>query len=446
MVKLKYIRGLCVAGSALLCGIALSTAANAGAFGVREQSAYFQGMSFAGDAAGGDISSMYWNSAATATLPGFNTSSNITAVFGHADETAAGGAFFVPGLTPASADVGTNGIVPSSYATYQLSERLYAGLGMNAPFGFITKPDHAWAGSSLGVTSKVFSIDINPTLAYKLTPEISVGVGAQIEYFKTRLTHDNFDGLSGKRSFDANDWGVGATAGIMWQPRQSTSIGLGYRSAVGVEPEGNFNRTAGLLSGPALNGHATSSITLPDEVTLSARQNVTSRLAILGTVEWQNWSRVKTVSAVGPGCAAAGGTCEVLNFNYRDGWLFSGGLEYAYSPSLTLRTGVAYETSPVQDSTRDLLLPDANRVHLSFGATYKYSDKIGVNLGYSHLFMEDAPFCMAQALNGTGATHCGTANSGPTLLKGSSDNSIDIVSLGINYHVGGPRAALEPYK
>jgi len=127
--------------------------------------------------------------------------------------------------------------------------------------------------------------------------------------------------------------------------------------------------------------------------------------------------------------------------------LFSGGLEYAYSPSLTLRTGLGYETSPIQDSVRDILLPDANRIHLSFGATYRYSEKITVNLGYSHLFIEDAPFCIANAAANGGTSHCNAStNPAAILLKGSSDNSIDIVSLGINYHVGGPRAALEPYK
>ena len=46
-------------------GVLLVTAslANAGAFAVREQSAYGQGSSFAGIAAGGALSAMYWNPA-----------------------------------------------------------------------------------------------------------------------------------------------------------------------------------------------------------------------------------------------------------------------------------------------------------------------------------------------------------------------------------------------
>jgi long-chain fatty acid transport protein len=422
---------------------ALATSeAQAGSFGVREQSAYFLGTAFAGSAAGGQISSVFWNSAATAALPGCNSSSNYTAVFSSGDETARAGAFVtgVPpiaaGLTPTSTDIGRDGFVPSSYVTCQLSDRFYAGLGLNAPFGLLTKPDNTtWAGSPIAITSRIFSVDINPTLAYKLTPELTVGVGVQIEYFQLRLTHGPFNSLigplSGSRSFDADDWGVGATAGVLWQPNPGTSVGLGYRSAVGIDASGSFDRSAGQV--PAVSTHATASVTLPDELTLSARQIVGPRLAIMGTVEWQNWSRLQNVAAVGSGCGV-GGVCEVLNLNYRDGWFYSLGAEYAYSPTVLLRAGVGYETSPIQDSTRDILIPDSNRIFLSAGASYKYSEQISVDFGYSHLFFQDAPFCIADPTRNNGTSHC-NAGTAPTavLLRGSSDNSADLVAVGLRY-------------
>jgi long-chain fatty acid transport protein len=124
----------------------------------------------------------------------------------------------------------------------------------------------------------------------------------------------------------------------------------------------------------------------------------------------------------------------VFNLNYRDGWFYALGAEYAYSPALVLRGGVAYEVSPIEDRTRDILLPDSNRVWVSLGASYKYSEQIIVDFGYSHIFFDDAPFCFASAAANNGSTHC---NSGtrPTavLLSGGSDSSVDIVSLGLRY-------------
>jgi len=228
--------------------------------------------------------------------------------------------------------------------------------------------------------------------------------------------------------------GVGATAGVLWQPREGTSIGLGYRSAVNVNVSGLYALSPSPFTFSTI---ANGKLTLPDEVTFSVRQAITQQLTLLGTVEWDRWSSIGNVSATSPLC---GGVCETLNLNFQDGWFYSIGAEYAYSPSLTLRSGVGYEVSPIKDSTRDILLPDSNRVHLNFGGSYKWSDKITINAAYSHIFFDNAPFCMA---TGGGTTHCTGSNT--VLISGASDTSADIVSLGVNYKFYGP-APLEPLK
>ena len=87
-----------------------------------------------------------------------------------------------------------------------------------------------------------------------------------------------------------------------------------------------------------------------------------------------------------------------------------------------LRAGVAYEISPIKDSTRDILLPDCNRVFLGLGASYKYSEKIVVDFAYAHIFFEDTPFCIASAAANGGSTHCNPATPPPAiLLRGNSD-------------------------
>ncbi len=448
MINKKQIRLAGLTGTALLSGLAAATEAQAGSFGVREQSAVFQGSAYAGEAAGGDISSMFWNSAATAALPGFNDSENLTGVFGHAKETATDG-LFVTGLVPNSAEVGQDSILASSYTTYQVNDRLWLGVGLNAPYGFITKPDTNWAGSAFGTTTKVFSLDANPTVAYKLTPTLTIGAGVQVEYFEVRLNHSDFavpvvGDISPSRSVKADDWGVGGTAGVLWDPIPGTTLGLGYRSEVGVDVSGAYRRSgffslpAG-VSVPAIYPTASANLTLPDEVTFSVRQVVNPQWTLLGTVEWQDWSRIGNV-----GIFANGTNLETLNLNYRDGWFFSVGAEYAYSPLLTLRGGVGYERSPVQDSTRDILLPDTDRIHVNIGATYKWSDRIAINAAYSHIFFEDnAPFCIANPASNGGTTHCTGAPTEQVLLQGSADVAVDLVSVSLNYQLSAPPVPLK---
>ena len=94
--------------------------------------------------------------------------------------------------------MGSDAVVPASYMTCRLTDKLYAGLALNSQFGLLTKPDDlAWAGSPIAVTSKVFSANLNPTLAYRLTPALTLGIGLQIEYFQIRLNHGSFPSLAG---------------------------------------------------------------------------------------------------------------------------------------------------------------------------------------------------------------------------------------------------------
>ncbi len=69
-----------MAAAAVAALLATSHVASAGGFYIREQSADFQGMSYAGDAAGGALSSMFWNSAAAASVDGLNTESSYTII------------------------------------------------------------------------------------------------------------------------------------------------------------------------------------------------------------------------------------------------------------------------------------------------------------------------------------------------------------------------------
>ena len=104
-----------------------------------------------------------------------------------------------------------------------------------------------------------------------------------------------------------------------------------------------------------------------------------------------------------------------LPLGWDDGWFFSAGLEHAYSEQLTLRGGVAYEISPIDsDEGRTIRVPDADRIWLSAGASYKYSETTTVDLSYAHVFIDDA-----RTVQGGGA------------LVGDVESSADIISVGV---------------
>jgi long-chain fatty acid transport protein len=420
--------------AALMCAVAgLNTAAQAGAFAVREQSAYYQGMSFAGAGTGDTLSSMYWNSAAAASAQGMNTETHVSLILPDSEITATGGVALAATGEAESGDIADPALVPASYANYQVNDRLYLGIAMNSGFGLVTKPDNVdWAGSVLAVTSDVFTLNVNPTIAYKLTPELTVGVGIQLEYLNVRLNNNGTPLGRPDRSAELDDIGIGATAGATWTPVQGTTLGIGWRSAVEFDLEGDYN------AGAFASNNARAELTLPDIVTIGLRQRITERLDLLVGYEWTNWSTVGTIPVNANGIVP-----EELRLEYDDGHFVSVGLEYDYSPATTLRFGVAWEKSPISDEERNVLLPDSDRIWLSVGATHKFSEKISVDLGYTHIFADDAPICRSVVGGGpcTSATTPAT-----TLLEAEGEGSVDIISASFKYKWGGAEPELEPLK
>jgi long-chain fatty acid transport protein len=329
-----------------------------------------------------------------------------------------------------------------------VSDRLFLGLAINGQYGFTTKPENPdFAGTPIATTSKIFSINFNPTVAYKVSPELTIGVGAQIMYADLRLRSSNSEAITGTltggriisdgRTTEADDVGFGATAGVMWKPLPGTTIGIGYRSAIELEGKGTCtgfglsNLAAGPFGAECLVGvGVTADLTLPDMVTASIRQRVDERWTVLGTVEWTNWSRVGSEAEFKD---SDGNVVDVFPLGYDDGWFFSVGAEYAWSPFTTLRAGLGYEVSPISDEVRNVSLPDNDRIWLSVGASTRLTDKITVDIGYTHLFVKDASIDTPSPLGGS-------------LLTAESSGDVDIVSASFKYHWGESEPELEPLK
>src|SRR5262245_4870030 len=447
MVVRRSVKAAMLSGAAL-GAIALGTVpAQAGGFYLHEQSAYFQGTSMAGAAAGGpSLSSMFWNPA-TITQQGL----------GLASETSGAVIFTRSNITPtlattatgtnitalgSSGDLGKDAFVPSSYYTYGLNNWVSFGLGINVPFGLRTEPNPLWAGLFYSAESEVVTINFNPSVAFKLTDWLSIGVGLQAQWFKVKLdsafpgsgTFPPFGALLPQQlRIDGNGWDFGFTAGVTITPTAWTTIGLGYRSQIDQKIDGDIFRPqfllpvgAALINIPAAFVNFEATVPLPDIATASIRQKVTEQITLLGTVEWTNWSRLGTIPVtVTSTPVVPPGIPPTLNFGWRDGWMFSGGAEYQWSPTLALRGGIAWEISPITDATRGTRLPDKDRFWLSAGASYQWSDKLSFDFGYSHLFIDDAQINLVPGnptFNPSLGTFIGTAN-----------GQVDIFSAALRY-------------
>jgi long-chain fatty acid transport protein len=429
-MSFRGMKAVLLACSGIAALIAATADANAGGLAVREQSAWGQGSSFAGVAAGGSLSAMFWNPATMTQMPGIQSESVLTGILPYAANTpGAASTLFGLGGTGNTAD---SALVPAGYFSYQLNPNLWLGMSVNSPFGLSVNFPDRWAGRDYAAgSSSLKTYNATPSLAYRINDMISVGVGVQIQYAKADLSRGPtpFNPNVGFIPLDAelagHGWGYGFTAGVTLTPTPTTTIGLGYRSAINQKIDGTL-----VVSPPlASTTDVSTTLNLPDIVSLGIRQRVNPQLTLLGTVEWTNWSRIGTSNVVTTG----GVTVTTLPFQYQDGWFFSAGAEYQWTDQLMVRGGVGYEISPITDQVRTPLLPDNDRLWLSVGGTYRLTPKMSFDLAYSHIFVKSTHVDVSAASGNPwfdGITYIGDVSS-----------HVDIISLAMKYRWDNPAPA-----
>jgi len=383
--------------SLLLTAATAPVPALAGGFYLQEQSPIETGRALSGaGAAADDPSAIYFNPAAMTNLAGVQISAGGSALMASASQSNRGSYRTYPGSTVRAPVTGNDGgnpfekviPVPSFYATGQVTDRLWLGLGVNAPFGLKLEYDDGFFGRYDSLYTDLKTYNIQPTAAYKLNENFSIGGGVDVQYVKVTLTNalpqvspliagDGFARVKG------DDWSVGWNAGLFYTDG-ATNVGVSYRSGMKHVLQGT-QTVSGLVGLPNGEQSATAPLNLPDIVTVGFMHRMTPRLRALVSARWYNWSKFKGIAIT----TASGGTTN-KELYYKDSYSVSLGGEYDVSPALTLRVGTMFDRTPTNPQHLTTRVPDGDRAWLTGGATYNISPAFALNVSYAHTFVEKA--------------------------------------------------------
>jgi long-chain fatty acid transport protein len=447
--------------AAVAATLLASTAAHSSGFALLEQSGSGLGTAFAGSGAtANDATTMFFNPAGLVYV---DSAQAIVVPSGVSISSEFNNQASVPALGQAlggnGGDAGGWNLVPSAYLSMPLSDQLAVGVGVNAPFGLKIEYDDGWIGRFQALKSEIKTTNINPTLAYRLNDRVSIGVGVNYQTIQAELTNAvNYTavvgqglqqlvaanqipagavsgliaanaGLEGHARVRGDDHAFGYNLGVMFDLSDTTRVALAYRSSLDYELEGSASfvsptatnpsgaaiiAAATALNGELATGGATVDLELPDSALLSLRQGVGDKIELLADIAWTDWSSVQELRVV----RNSGVTLSVTPEEWEDTWRFALGGTYALGPQVKFRAGVAYDQTPVPDSTRTPRLPDVDRTWVAVGAHWQQSDLLGLDFGYAHLFSDEVP--LNQNAGNTSAY---------ALVAGEQESAIDIVSV-----------------
>ena len=500
----------------LLTAFAVPLTVYAGGFVLSERSVSGLGVAFASGAAGAeDASTLFFNPAGIVLLDRGELQTAANAVIPSAEFRNEGTRYNLPG-TPFNGlliagnnggDAGVTHIIPNLYLTQPVFRNtrygdLSIGFGLSSPFGLETDYDPGWVGRYASLRSKLVTIDIQPTISYRLFDRLSFGVGLDVQRASGRLTQaidfalaaqqplGQFfaalpailatqgvppaqipgviaatqqayaavgflpGGNDGVTEITGDDWTVGFTIGALFEYRkgddrysffQDGRVGFSYRSGMDHTLDGHadFRRVPLITAAGApvqfpnptafqnifFNQDATASIDLPDIFHFSIYQRFDRQFAIMGDINWTRWSRLQRVPIV---FANPDTPPTVLNINYEDAVRYAIGLEWYATDRVTLRTGFAYDQTPIRSAEfRTPRIPDNNRYFLSAGLRWSPLDWMDIDVGYAHLFVVTPRSDF-------------TDNQGHELV-GFYDAHVDIVSAAVTVRWGGPQKTAAPH-
>lgn len=413
----------------LTAGLALAGCANlaqAAGFALIEQNASGLGNAYAGQAAAAlDASTVFFNPAGMGLLPDSQlvVAGNLirpSAEFQNGGSTAAP----LQTLGSTGGDAGGLGFVPNLYYVAPVNQDLSFGIGLNAPFGLKTEYDQTWMGRFQAVTSEVKTINLNPSLSYKLNDTVLLGIGLSVQYIDAKLTNMvNYSALAGGvlganlqgvADVEGDDYGWGYNLGALFN-LGDTRVGIAYRSEVDYTLEGevSFANVPAPMAGNALlqTGPVTADVTMPASASLSLFHKLSPGVDVLADITWTGWSSFDVLTVR----RTSGTVVSATNENWQDSWRYSLGVTWHQDAAWTWRAGVAYDETPVEDAFRTARIPDNSRTWVALGGQYRLSGKTALDFGYAYLFVEDA------SINSTVA--------GAGTLRGNYENSVNILSV-----------------
>lgn len=295
----------------------------------------------------------------------------------------------------------TNSPVSTPFAAYWLGklgkiEKIKAGIGVYTPFGSTVQYEDAWTGRFALTRLQLQAIFIQPTLSYKLSDKLGLGAGFVLSTGKVNLQRDipvmNTQVEYGKVELAGSALGFGYNLGLYFQANEKLSLGLTYRSQVNMSvDDGQATFTVPeALKANFPNGTFTSSLPLPQVATLGLGYVVNDALKVSMDINYVGWKAYDTLAF-----DYATNTASLVDTksarNYKNIFAIRTGVSYLVNEKLSMRFGVAYGQTPVQDGFVTPETPDANRVNYTFGLGYDFSSKLSCNasLFYTRLTRSD---------------------------------------------------------
>jgi len=275
---------------------------------------------------------------------------------------------------------------------------------VDIPFGLKTNYGKSSIVRYSTTEASITVIDFSPSVAYQVIDKGSIGAGLDIQRMFIELdevgsfdfTTPEMDTLSSNKM---NDTAYGFHAGALYEFTPEARVGLSYHSQVVHHLSGTSQFTGPMATatdfGGPFSSRALTNITLPPYTALSGYYKFHPQWAVMASAILTQWNvspdnlNLSGISGIQNGTQSQNIQVAIPQY-FRNTMNYTVGADYYVTENYTVRAGVGYDETPVQNAYRSIGLPDNNRFVTALGGHMQANKSVGLDVGWIHVFGKSA--------------------------------------------------------
>jgi long-chain fatty acid transport protein len=382
---------------------------SANGFGLASQDAFATARGEAFAATADNPSAIYYNPAGITQITGTSLRSGLYSIY--IDPT-----FQPPGTAANAGQTYSTGkhynFIPQLFLTHSFENSpVSVGLGVYAPYGGNMDWPQNTGFRAVATYGSLKYFRVNPVIAFKLFPNLSVGGGVMVDYAKIDLEQ----GLSALPQppnfyrFRGDGWSVGYNLGVLWQPIKQISLGATIRSETAFTMHGHteFEKYSSGIAYTSLPAHA--DYTFPITAVVGFSYRPTPKWNLEFDADYNDWGSFGTVTLYQQGTPPPGGPQNpVLILDWQPSWMYEFGVTRYFDNGWHVSAGYVYNQTSVPDAYYSPLAADLDRHFFNVGAGYKgarFDCDIAYQFGYgpAHTVTGSTPSSISGTIAGQNA-------------------------------------------
>jgi long-chain fatty acid transport protein len=295
--------------------------------------------------------------------------------------------------------IATDGLIflPGFYHARPLNDKWSIGIGPSGASGLGGTFNDTWPGRYLVKEWSLVSVGIAPAVAYRVNDMLSIGASLSFKYSRFTLEKSVFNGPGqpdGDFILEADGIGMGGTVGLLYEFNPLSRIGIVYRSEAKAEDKGTpeFSslsdaRKTLLENAGVLNQEISMDTNTPQSVAAGIFQDFENGWTMSADVMWLNFANYNIENiTIGDTTISKNDTA------HKDIWAGTLGTTYALRPNWSLRSGVLYVSSGLDDEDRTIFSRYDAIWGVGAGVEHEFKSKRKVAVDITYFQLGDGEF------------------------------------------------------